>query len=230
MPLLLMPHPEPWLPPMLPPCLCASAWVGIIASKNRARNKVVTLFIVFTSNKIEARDSDSLSVRRRLSHAAGVTHVTACVRSALHVVPVAMRIHPAPVAATRKTRHWFPHHFRRGRPLVAADPDRLSSFHHHFITGMKLVCHADKSFSDTHPGIAGWFNSDTENGSPHSDDRSWCRQRFGIGSATQLLNLHPHVSEQHVKEFLPRTGLYAQYDMGVGKNADRAAIGHPDGG
>ena len=96
--MLLLLMPILWLWPMPLP-LCAGARVGTSASKNKVRNRVATLFIAFTSNEIEACDSDPLPVRLHLSHASTVIHVTTAVRSAVHIVPVAMHIHPVAVMA-----------------------------------------------------------------------------------------------------------------------------------
>lgn len=74
-------------------------------------------------SEIEACDSDPLSMRYRLSHVPGVTHFTAPVRPAVHVVPVAVRVHPVAFVAARQAGHRFPHHLRLRWPLVAPYPD-----------------------------------------------------------------------------------------------------------
>src|SRR5581483_2960196 len=165
--MLLWPMTDPilWPWPMPPLLLCARTSVGAPASKNRVRNMVATFFIAFTSNGIEACNSDSLSVRLRSSHTAGVAYFTAPVRSAVRVIPVAVRIHP--VIAAREARHRFLHHLRLRWPLVAPHPDRLLGFHQYFISGMELIRHADQALAHTHLGIPGPFHRNTENGSPH---------------------------------------------------------------
>jgi hypothetical protein len=69
-----------------------------------------------------------------------------------------------------------------------------------------------------------------EDRSPDRDDRRRRGHCLGVRSAAQLLDLHAHVSEQHVKEFLPVAGFRAKHDVGIWKNADSAAIGHADRG
>jgi len=180
-------------------------------------------------------------VRSRLSHAALAARAARTAR-AIHAParsspppvaatpPPVMHVHSVPPATAPQARHRLPHHLRLGRPLAASHPARLARFQHYLFLGLDLTSHTDEALSDAHLRVTGLINRNTKDGPPYGDDRRRCGQRLGVGSTTQLLDLHAHAPEKDMEEFVPTASRPAKNDMGIGVDADSAAIGHPDGG
>lgn len=165
-------------------------------------------------------------MRPRLSHAASAAHAAGR-SAAAHVAP---SVHTHPICA-HQAGHGLGHHLRLGRPLLAAShPARLARLQQHFVLRMGEARHTDEALSNAHLSVPILFNRDAEDRSPYRDNCGGRGHRFGIGSATQFFNLHPHGAEKDIKEFFPTAAFVAKDNMRVGVDVDTAAIGHADCG
>src|SRR5579884_2651524 len=121
----------------MPLPLWARTVVGTATNKNKVKNAVTMLFIALPRNEIEARDSDFLPVRSRLSHAAFAAHTArrfAC--SHAHVAPSA---HAHPIHA-HQAGHGLGHHlWLRWMLLAVPHPARLTGFQQHLVLRLEQV-------------------------------------------------------------------------------------------